>query len=173
MRRRLALDEAKWAAMQMPEGRLLDANDGIPSLLDASSAPLRPMYAAHSSRPLSGSTEAHDYLLSVPSAAIEPPLSKPILCVLETLVNYAHNDPSSTRLFSGLAAIDFALAVTGSGTPFRSQMENLKLRRHVYLRMLEWVAHTLGDTPDLALQLPLSVATTKPLKFSHDQQKAL
>jgi len=117
--------------------------------------------------------EARDIPLSVPSAAIEPPLVGPLLCVLENLFTFAHKDPAAKGLFLGLAANDDALAVTTSGTPLRRRLENLKLRHHVYLRMLGWAVHVLGDSPALMLQLPVSVASRRPEEFSHEQREAL
>ncbi|OSX74960.1 hypothetical protein BU14_0260s0029 [Porphyra umbilicalis] len=106
-------------------------------------------------------------------SAIEPPLVGPLLCVLENLFTFAHKDPAAKGLFLGLAANDDALAVTTSGTPLRRRLENLKLRHHVYLRMLGWAVHVLGDSPALMLQLPVSVASRRPEEFSHEQREAL
>jgi len=173
VRRRLELDEAKWEATRDRAGPLLAtdasftstprASTVLPTLVPAS-IPSTPHYCPH---------EARDIRLSVPSAAIEPPLVGPLLCVLEKILNFAHKDPAAKGLFSGLAAIDAALAVTTSGTPLRRRLENLKLRHHVYLRMLGWAVHVLGDSPALALQLPVSVASRKPEEFSLEQRKAL
>jgi len=93
--------------------------------------------------------------------------------VLEKILSFADNDPCEKGLFSGLATIDAALAVTTSGTPLPHRLENLNLRCHVYLCVLWWAAHVLGDSPSFALWLPASVASRKPEEFSHDQRKAL
>jgi len=58
--------------------------------------------------------------------------------------------------------------MTTSGTTLRRLFENLKQCHHVYLLMLGWEMHVLGDSSALALQLPESVTSRKTDEFTHD-----
>ena len=93
--------------------------------------------------------------------------------MLKKHFHFAHKDRLARVLFSGISTIDARLTVTASGTPLRRRLENLKLRHHVYLRIVGRAVHVLGDAPASVLQMPASVASRKPEKFCHDQRKAL
>jgi len=58
--------------------------------------------------------------------------------------------------------------MTTNGTTLRRLFENLKLRHYVYLLMLGWEMHELGDSSAFALQLPESVTSRKTDEFTHD-----
>jgi len=94
-----------------------------------------------------------EYPLAVPTAAIQPGISGALTEVLQAVVSSGHPDPSSSGIFSGLAAIDAAVAVTPSGSPLRGWLNSLKQTHNVYARMLAWTTDALA-TEQHALMLP-------------------
>lgn len=160
-------------AIRDPAHPPLDMDAGFNARPCASTVPPTSEFAVFFPTPHYHAPASLDTPLSVPSAATDPPLAGPLLYVLEKFLTFTDNDPSEKGLFSGLATIDAALAVTTSGTPLRHRWENLNLRYHLYLCMLGWATHVLGDSPSFALWLLVSVASRKPEEFSHDQRKAL
>jgi len=111
--------------------------------------------------------------LAVPSTAIEPPLRGPLMDVLGTIVALGHGDPSSRGLFSGLEAINAALAVTLRESTLQTSLSKLKKVHHIYVRMLAWTVDVLGESCRTALTLPELYVPEDIFCFSRSQREAL
>jgi len=74
--------------------------------------------------------------------------------VLGTIVALGHGDPSSRGLFSGLEAINAALAVTLRESTLHARLSKLKKVHNIYVRKLAWTVDVLGESCRTALTLP-------------------
>lgn len=113
------------------------------------------------------------YPQAVPSVAVQPPLSGPLLTVLQDIVRLAHAEPSCRGMFSGMAALSASLAVTPRGTPLAQTLTNLRRGHSEYLRMLSGVEGELGGDQSAALRLPLKASRKGSFSFSDKQRRML
>lgn len=113
------------------------------------------------------------YPQAVPSVAIEPPLSGPLLNVLQDIVGYSHAEPGCRGLFSGLAAVNASLAVTPRGSALGRKLVNLKRSHHEYARMLNWVEAELAGHLQATLNRPTTSSTKRLFVFSDAQRRVL
>jgi len=114
------------------------------------------------------------YPLAVPSAAIEPPLSGPLMGVLQSLVWAAHADPRAPGVSSGLAAIGAAAKVTPHKSPLGARLNSLKRAHNMYARMLSWTTDALISHPLTSVQLPsVNVRNTPVASITHTQWSVL